>query len=94
MPEFLVEAYVPRLAAETGSRRYADDVSAAAERITEEGRYVRLRRWILVPEEETGFYLFHAQSGAAVREAATQGGLSFERIVEAVSDWEGKADAH
>ncbi len=79
------------MAAEAG-RRYADDVSAAAERITQEGGYVRLRRWILVPDEETGFYLFHAQSGAAVREAATQGGLSFERIVEAVSDCEGKAD--
>jgi hypothetical protein len=88
VPEFLVEAYVPRMAAEAG-RRYADDVSAAAERITQEGGYVRLRRWILVPEEETGFYLFHAQSGAAVREAMTLGGLCFERIVEAVSDWEG-----
>jgi hypothetical protein len=81
------------MAAEAG-RRYADDVSAAAERITQEGGYVRLRRWILVPDEETGFYLFDAQSGAAVREAATRGGLSFERVVEAVSDWEGKADIH
>jgi hypothetical protein len=94
MPEYLVEAYVPRLAAETGSRRFADDVSAAAARITEEGRYVRLRRWILVPEEETGFYLFQAQSGEAVREAATRGGLSFERVVEAVSDWKAKTDSH
>ncbi len=75
-------------------RRHADDVSAAAERITQEGGYVRLRRWILVPEEETGFYLFHAQSGAAVREAATLGGLSFERVVEAVSDWQGKPEIH
>ena len=77
---------MPRVAAEAG-RRYADDVSAAAARITQEGGYVRLRRWILVPEEETGFYLFHAQSCEAVREAARRGGLSFERVVEAVSDW-------
>jgi hypothetical protein len=93
VPEFLVEAYVPRMAASAGSR-FADDVSAAAERMTEEGRFVRLRRWILVPEEETGFYLFHAQSGEAVREAAMRGGLSFERVVEAVSDWKGKTESH
>jgi hypothetical protein len=91
MREFLVEAYVPRFAA-GGGARYADDVSVAAERTSQEGRYVRLRRWILIPEDETGFYLFHAQSCEAVREAATRGGLRFERVVEAVSDCPGKAD--
>jgi hypothetical protein len=60
MREFLVEAYVPRAGAGAGTR-YADDVSVAAERTCHEGRYVRLRRWILIPEDETGFYLFHAQ---------------------------------
>ena len=92
MREFLVEAYVPRFAA-GGGARYADDVSAAAERTCGEGRYVRLRRWILIPEDETGFYLFHAQSREAVREAATRGGLKFERVVEAVSDCLGQADS-
>jgi hypothetical protein len=91
VPEFLVEAYVPRFAVAAGTR-HAEKVSLAAERITQEGRYVRLRRWILVPEDETGFYLFHAQSGEAVREAATQGGLRFQRVVEAVSDLKRKAD--
>jgi hypothetical protein len=91
VPEFLVEAYVPRVAVAVGKRR-ADEIAAAAERITQEGRYVRLQRWILIPEDETGFYLFQAQSGEAVREAATEGGLRFERVVEAVSDWKRKAD--
>jgi hypothetical protein len=91
VPEFLVEAYVPRFEAATGTR-YAEEVSQAAVRITREGRYVSLRRWILVPEDETGFYLFQAESGEAVREAATQGGLRFERVVEALSDWNRKED--
>ena len=80
---------MPRFAIATGTR-HAEEVSLAAERMTREGRYVRLRRWILIPEDETGFYLFHAQSGEAVREAATRGGLRFERVVEAVSDWKRK----
>jgi hypothetical protein len=51
-----------------------------------------LQRSIFVPEDETGFYLFHAQSGEAVREAAQRGGLRFERVVEVVvSDWTRKA---
>jgi hypothetical protein len=91
VPEFLVEAYVPRFAVATGKRN-AEEVSLAAEQITREGRYVCLRRWILVPEDETGFYLFHAHSGEAVREAASRGGLRFERVVEAVSDWKRKED--
>jgi hypothetical protein len=86
MPEFLVEAYVSRCAVASGKQR-ADDVAAVAERMTEEGRFVRLRRWILVPDEETGFYLFHAHTEETVREAATRGGLRFERVLEAVSDW-------
>jgi hypothetical protein len=88
--EFLVEAYVSRFTAATGTR-HADDVSKAAEQITRDGKYVRLKRWIFVPEEETGFYLFHAQSEDAVREAATRGGLRIERVVEAISDCKRKA---
>lgn len=91
MPEFLVEAYVSQNAAATGTR-HMEEVSLAAEQITREGRYVRLQRSIFVPEDETGFYLFHAQSGEAVREAAQRGGLRFERVVEVVvSDWTRKA---
>lgn len=85
MPEFLVEAYVPRSAAATATR-HVEEVSLAAEQITQEGRYVCLLRSIFVPEDEIGFYLFHAQSEEAVREAARRGGLQFERVVEAVSD--------
>jgi hypothetical protein len=92
VPEFLVEAYMPRMAVAAGTR-HAEKVSLAAERITQEGRYVRLRRWILIPEDETGFYLFYAQSGDAVRDAATRGGLRFHRVVEAVSDCKRKEDS-
>jgi hypothetical protein len=44
-------------------------------------------RSILVPEDETCFYLFQAQTGDAVRAAAARVGLQFERVVEAVADW-------
>jgi hypothetical protein len=91
VPEFLVEAYVSRSGAATGTR-HVEEVSLAAEQITREGRYVCLRQSIFVPEDETGFYLFHAQSGEAVREAARRAGLQFERVVEAVSDLKREAD--
>lgn len=62
-----------------------EDVSAAAEELTSEGTHVRLVRSILVPEDETCFYLFQAQTGDAVRQVATRAGLRFERVVEAVA---------
>jgi hypothetical protein len=89
VPEFLVEAHVSRSAATTGTH-HVEEVSLAAEQITREGRYVCLRWSISVPEDEPRFYLFHAQSGEAVREAARRGGLQFERVAEAVSDWKRK----
>jgi hypothetical protein len=63
-----------------------EEISAAAEQLTREGTRVRLVRSILVPEDETCFYLFRAQSGDAVRAAAARAGLRFERVVEAVGE--------
>jgi hypothetical protein len=63
------------------------DVAKVADEVTREGRRVRLVRSIIVPEEETCFYLFQAQTADDVREAARRAGLRFERVVEAVSDW-------
>ncbi len=61
-----------------------EDVLAAAEELTREGTHVRLVRSILVPEDETCFYLFQAQTGDAVREVAARAGLQLERVVEAL----------
>ncbi len=62
-----------------------EDVSAAADELTREGTHVQLVQSILVPEDETCFYLFQAQTGDAVREVAARTGLRFERVVEAVA---------
>jgi hypothetical protein len=83
--EFLVEMYVSR-SATPGGVPPSEDVSRVAEQITREGRQVRLVRSIVVPEEETRFYLFQAQTAEVVREAATRAGLECERVVEVIAD--------
>lgn len=86
MSEFLVEVYISR-ATGPSVPQGSEEVAAAAERLTGEGTQVRLVRSILVPEDETCFYLFQAQTSEAVREVAERAGLRFERVVEAVADW-------
>jgi len=84
--EFLVEVYATREAATAvpGS----EEVAAAAEQLTREGRHVQLVRSIFVPEDETCFYIFQAQAGDDVREAATRAGLRFDHVRKAVSGLE------
>jgi hypothetical protein len=65
MSEFLVEAYVSQ--GSTDRSPSDAEVSLAAEALTREGTAVRLLHVILVPEEETCFYLYEAQSIDAVR---------------------------
>lgn len=65
----------------------SEEVAAEADRLTREGTQVLLVCSILVPEDETCFYLFQAQTCDAVHEAAERAGLRFERVVEAVEDW-------
>jgi hypothetical protein len=85
MAEFLVEAYVSRVATAGGSPP-VHDVSQAAEQLTREGEPVRFLHTIFVPDEETCFYLYQAGSVEAVREAAGRAGLKFERVTEAFTD--------
>jgi hypothetical protein len=84
--EFLVETYVSR-SQSTGEILTSAAVSSAAEQITREGRPVHLVRSIVVPEEETCFFLFQAQSADAVRDAATRAGLRFGRVLETMPEW-------
>lgn len=90
MAEFLVEHYVSRtepLAAEQGAAR----ARLVAEQLTREGTPVRCLRSIFVPEDETCFYLYEANSADDVRAAAERAGLLFERVAEAVTNTEGGA---
>jgi hypothetical protein len=82
--EFLLEAYVSHPSAEV-SPPGLEALSLAADELTNEGTPVRLVRSIVVPEDETAFYLFSATSAEAVREAATRAGLRVERVSEARS---------
>jgi hypothetical protein len=84
--EFLVEVYLSAAAA-PGSMPRPEDVSGAADRVTRDGQRVQLLQSVFVPEDETCFFLFEAESREAVTEAARRCGLRFERLVEAVSDW-------
>jgi hypothetical protein len=84
MPEFLVETYASYETAGAAAR-HAEDVSLAAVQLSETGADVRLQHAIHLPEDDISFYLFHASSPEAVREAMTRAGLRSDRITEAVS---------
>lgn len=84
MTEFLAELYVPRSGvaaveeASTRARRAADELRRG-------GSPIRYLRSIFVPEEETCFLLFEAESASVVSEAARRSALRFERVAEAVT---------
>ena len=79
MSEFIVEVYVPRTSAPctTGVRE------ACAEH-TRSGSPVTYLRAILVPEDETCFLLFDADSPETVRAVVTQAAVPVERIAAAI----------
>ncbi|HMD94303.1 MAG TPA: hypothetical protein VKG80_16875 [Trebonia sp.] len=91
MREYLAEAYLARSALDE-SRPDARDIARAVGLLARGGQAVRLTRSIYLPEDEMGLYLFTAESAAAVREAAANCGLRFERVVEAVSGWHLEGD--
>lgn len=84
MVEFLAETYAPRSAPGVAAPR-ASEIALAAEQASRPGTPVRFLGAILVPEEETCFWLYQAPSAGAVRAAMTAAGLQPERITPAVS---------
>jgi hypothetical protein len=81
MAEFLLEVYAtrtdPRAVDEAAHR-----ARAAAESLASEGPRVRYVRSIFVPEDETCFYVYEADSVGTVREVARRAGLFVDRVVE------------
>ena len=84
MAEFLVELYCSRTGGDTVGRD-AERARVAAAELTREGTPVRFLRSIFVPEDETCFFLFEADTADVVREAVHRASLSLEHIAETVS---------
>jgi hypothetical protein len=83
--EFLLEFYVART--DSGVVGHgAERARLAAKELTRDGTPIRFVRSIFVPEDETCFYLYEAETVEAVREAARRAALPSERIVEAISE--------
>jgi hypothetical protein len=82
---FLVESYVARTDA-ASALRLAKDARRAAETLCREGTPVRYQRSIFVPEDETCFHLYEAESADAVREAARRAELRIDRIADALAE--------
>ena len=88
MAEFLLEVYATRTdpgAVDEAVRR----AGAAADSLASEGSHVRYVRSIFVPEDETCFYVYEADSVDTVHEVARRAGLCVDRIVEARSAEQG-----
>ena len=80
MPSYLVETFLPRVAA--GDRRARDRAtSSAAKALTRDGTPVRFGGSIYVPEDEICLYSFDAPSVGDVELVAERAGLRLLRVV-------------
>lgn len=78
MPSYVIESYA------AGSM--VDAQRERAQLAATLGAGVRYVRTTFLPDEETALHVFTATSSDAVREAAHNVALPYERIVEAVED--------
>ena len=84
MCEYLVEVYVPRDGAAAAVRAAGDRARESAAQLSVEGTAVRYVRAIFVPEDDTCFHVFEADSADAVQAAAAHAGFPSPRIVQAL----------
>jgi len=84
MAEFLIETYASRETANAVATQ-VQEITRAAEQVSEQGTEVRFLLAIFVPEEESCFYLYQSPSADAVREAATRARLPSHSITKAIS---------
>ena len=80
MDSYLVEVYLPQSSADA-ARATAGRVRSAAEQLTREGVVVHYVRTTFLPDDETCFHLFEADSADAVEEVGRRAELSHARIV-------------
>jgi hypothetical protein len=84
MREFVAEQYLSA-AAPSANVKLAGVARRAAEELSCEGTQVRFVRSIFIPEDETCFHFYLAESAEAVQVAAARASLRLERVAEAVS---------
>lgn len=93
MRSFLVETYLSRSrSAELSS--IANRLRDAAHEVAADGVAIRYVRSTFVPEDETCFHLFGANSAERVTEAAARAELGDVRVVEAIDEEGCKSLAH
>ena len=85
MIEFLVEFYLSRTDAAALGRSMRR-ARLAAEEQTRQGRPVRYLRSMYVPDDETCFVLYEAESAEAARRAAALAAIAFEQVSEVIGD--------
>jgi hypothetical protein len=83
MPNYLIDAYLPRSRAGELSELIVR-LRAAAEELTAEGTRVRYVRSSFLPTDELFLHLIEAESAEAAGEATRRAGMAPERIVEAL----------
>jgi len=92
MAEFLLEVYAAQSDSQ-GVDAAARRARAAAQALASEGPEVRYVRCIFVPDDETCFYVYEADSVETVHEVARRAGLPVDRVVEAWSAQEREEDS-
>jgi hypothetical protein len=83
MPEYMLELYASRSGG-AAVTDHADRAGRAAERLPQDRGSVRYLRSIFVPEDETCFLVFEAESAEDVRRAASLARLPANHVVEAL----------
>lgn len=79
MQEYLLEMYLSRTD-EPAAVASGESARAAAQELTRRGTPVGFLRSFFVPEEETFFVLFEAESADAVRDVARLASLPCDRV--------------
>lgn|SRR5690348_5185424 len=84
MQTYLLELYAPSATARA-VRDAAARAQQAADELCAEGTPIRYLRSVFVPDDETCFHLYAADSIATLHMAATRAGFGDGRIVEAIT---------